>query len=131
MTRTRLFSGHKASAEKDNWLTPRSTPFGYLYDRETQKLKPGPTTKEYIEQIFKWYVGDQQTIHWISNKLKDLKVKTTRGNSSWHHSTVGKLIQNIVYIGTVEYNKSKWHLEYDEIKGKEINKKDSKMRTNG
>lgn len=126
MTRTRLFGGRLAHAEKGEWLTPRSTPFGYLYDKETKKLKPDPTSKEYVEQIFKWYVDDQQTIHWISNKLESLNLKTTRGNSSWHNSTVGKLLRNNVYIGTVEYNKSKWYLEYDEAKGKEVNKKDLK-----
>jgi site-specific DNA recombinase len=126
MTRSRLFGGRLASAEKGHWLTPRSTPFGYVYDKQTKKLKPDPTTADYVKQIFKWYVDEELTIHWISNKLESLKVKTTRGNSIWHPSTVGKILKNKVYIGTVEYNKSKWYLEYDEIKGKEINKKVTK-----
>jgi DNA invertase Pin-like site-specific DNA recombinase len=123
MTRNRLFRGRLAAAEKGHWLIPRSTPFGYIYDKQTNKLKPDPTTQKYVEQIFKWYVDDQKSASWICNKLEALKIKTSRGSPTWHESTIGKILLNPVYIGTVEYNKSKWYLEYDDTKGKEINKK--------
>ncbi|MBN8234725.1 recombinase family protein [Halobacillus kuroshimensis] len=99
----RLVRGKRQSAKEGNWVGGK-TPVGYLYDKNTKKLKPdeyAPT----IKKIFTMYL-DGKTSTEIAREFELEGVLTPTG-SKWDKARIAVVLSNPVYKGTVIYGKTK------------------------
>lgn len=91
----------------------RNAPFGYdfiksgVYTKkgvERQKLVINKTEEKIIKEIFSLYVKKGYGIGRIAKLLNDKKVKPRR-SKLWSVSTVGKMLENPLYMGYPAYRK--------------------------
>ena len=89
----------------------RTTTYGYLLDRENNKLVVDPVASRFVKLIFKWYLMGYSTLQ-IANKLNAAEVLipnvykeqiTNRRSSSkyglWTNTAVGFILKNPTYTG--------------------------------
>lgn len=89
----------------------RTTTYGYLLDRENNKLVVDPVASRFVKLIFKWYLMGYSTQQ-IANKLNAAEVMipnvykeqiTNRRSSSkyglWTNTVVGFILKNPTYTG--------------------------------
>jgi site-specific DNA recombinase len=106
LDRSRRGRIHKAKLG-DQSILP-GVPFGY---RKTKQ--DGQTVIEVIERdasvvklIFKLYVYDQISLNEISRRLCKDGIKSPKGCSYWHKSSVAFILKNRAYIGSAYYGKT-------------------------
>lgn len=89
----------------------RTTTYGYLLDRENNKLTVDPVASRYVKLIFRWYLMGYSTMQ-IANRLNaaevmipnDYKEQITNRRSSskyglWTNAVVGFILKNPTYTG--------------------------------
>lgn len=89
----------------------RTTTYGYLLDRENNKLIPDPVASRFVKLIFRWYLMGYSTMQ-IANRLNAAEVMipnvykeqiTNRRSSSktglWTNAAVNFILQNQTYTG--------------------------------
>ena len=91
----------------------RNAPFGYDFIKsgtytkkgvERQKLIINKTESKIVEEIFNLYVKKGYGIGRIAKYLNDKKIKPRR-SKLWSTSTVGKMLENPLYMGYPAYRK--------------------------
>ena len=60
---------------------------------------------EIVREIFRAYVDGGQSIRQIAHDLHDRGIPSPTGKPIWGTSTIGRLLHNEAYIGTVYYNR--------------------------
>ena len=58
-----------------------------------------------VREIFRAYVEDERSIRQIALDLHDRSIPSPTGKPMWGTSTIGRLLHNEAYIGTVYYNR--------------------------
>ena len=99
----RLNEGKKRSARLGQWSNG-TTPIGYDYDRNTKKLTINEDEAKIIRLIYRLYL-DGKSMQDISFELNRRGIKTRR-NAFYHEATIGRILRNEVYIGTIIYGKT-------------------------
>jgi len=100
--------GKIASAEMGNY-TGNFVPYGYRKIKNSSgkgsKLEIIPKEKEWVQQIFDWYIYDKLGFGQISKKLNNLKVPRGEGSISkykigkWTEKIIQLLLQSPIYRG--------------------------------
>jgi len=58
-----------------------------------------------VRDIFRAYVEDERSVRQIALDLRDRSIPSPTGKPMWGTSTIGRLLRNEAYIGTVYYNR--------------------------
>ena len=122
--RRRLVNGKNQSAEEGNYLLPQRI-FGFNIERRSKKDRRLVENKEespIVQMVFDWYTEDHLGYQAISNKLKNMGIKTSTGHTDWHRYTVRDMLNNVHYIGKISWGKQKSVKVFDEKKGKLVKK---------
>jgi site-specific DNA recombinase len=61
-----------------------------------------------VREIFRAYVNEGQSIRQIAYDLHRRGIPSPTGKPIWGTSTIGRLLHNEAYIGTVYYNRREW-----------------------
>ena len=84
-------------------------PYGYQKNAN-RDLIIDPTERKVVLQIFNWTIEDKSTGQ-IAKLLNEQAIPTKR-SGKWHDSTVRGILQNTVYLGTTEFQKTFTDDEY-------------------
>lgn len=120
----RLASGINLSVLEGNYLWP-VPPYGYdivdrgRRDRTLKENKDADT----VRMIFDWYTREKVSMCEIARRLTDMKIPSPKGLDYWSAFSVTKILKNEVYIGKVNYGKSRQQKEYRDGKLQTVNKK--------
>lgn len=101
LTSERVTSIMLARAERGMW-NGANVPLGYDYDEETKYPVINESEAKTIHLIFDMYEDVKSTVK-ISNFLNDNNIATKRGGT-WTSKTVGDILHNPFYYGTLRYN---------------------------
>jgi len=85
--------------------------YGYIFNRETEKLEPHEPEARIVQLIFDLFTdpkGRVKGINGIAHYLMDKGVPTKRG-SVWHRQVVRQILMNETYTGVFYHNK--WNTE--------------------
>lgn len=98
------------------------TPFGYIYDKNTQMIYPNQSTKDSVKFIFKEWIKPDTSISGLTKKLNDLGIKTSRGKN-WCDESVKFVLNNPIYIGFTRFTDGGMKKDYNNpntkiVKGK-------------
>ncbi|MBB6451769.1 DNA invertase Pin-like site-specific DNA recombinase/flagellar biosynthesis/type III secretory pathway chaperone [Salirhabdus euzebyi] len=109
MIKKRLNNARKNYAREGKWMTGGGgIPFGYEYDEVSQKLTPNPEESKVVQRIYDWYVSEEEIgLQTICTRLKRKNIPSPSGKKDWHQVVVKRILSNKVYIGTVEFGKTK------------------------
>lgn len=100
----RFRHGKVIGASKGNWVYGRA-PFGYVYDRESKRLKVHPEEGEVVKRIVKEFIETNKSTGDIAWELNSEKIKSKSG-LMWNNSMVRSILQTDTYSGNTTYNKS-------------------------
>lgn len=122
----RLFQGRLRSAESGNYIC-NHTPFGYkrvkVENRNT--LEPDEVTAPIVKMMFDIYSKGVSGFNVIARKLNDMGIRTTLGYK-FSAVAVKRILENPVYIGTIEFGKTKTVATFEDGR-----KKKRSVSTNG
>jgi site-specific DNA recombinase len=106
LDRSRRGRIHKAKIG-DQSILP-SVPFGYRKTKQERQTIVVIEEKEavIVKQIYKYYIYDHFSLNEISRKLVESGIRSPRGNSYWHRSTIVGILKNRAYIGSASYGKT-------------------------
>jgi len=72
---------------------------------ELSRLEISEPDAELVRWIFRAYVEDGQPMRQIALDLHERGIPSPRGNPTWGVSTLGRLLRNEAYLGTIYYNR--------------------------
>lgn len=101
----RLKMGRMISAQRGFWVFGRA-PYGYVYDRDTKKLKPDPETSPVVKRIVTEFLEQHKSSGDIAWGLNKDGILSSMG-SQWSYGMITKLLRRDVYQGKIVFNKSK------------------------
>ena len=106
LDRSRRGRIHKAKLGEQSILP--SVPFGYRKTKRERQTVVEIEEKEavIVKQIYKFYIYDHFSLNEISRKLGESGIRSPRGNSYWHRSTIVGILKNRAYIGAASYGKT-------------------------
>jgi site-specific DNA recombinase len=106
LDRSRRGRIHKAKQGEQSILP--SVPFGYRKTKIERQTVVEIEEKEaaIVKQIYKFYIYDHFSLNEISRRLGESGIKSPRGNSYWHRSTIVGILKNRAYIGSASYGKT-------------------------
>lgn len=99
----RMQRGRKQSSREGKSISKKPA-YGYCRD-ENLKLYPDPETKSVVEMIFT-KAANGMGIRTIAEELDRLHIKPP-ASDHWERSSIGSIIQNEVYLGTIIWGKVK------------------------
>jgi hypothetical protein len=111
------------------------TIFAPIFDPETRKLIINEQEALLVKRIFDEYINGTSTVE-IAKKLnqENIRTKTTYsksgrkfGDSPFHKMHISALLNNIIYMGKVQYAKELYDGEHDAIISEELFEKTQKM----
>jgi site-specific DNA recombinase len=94
-------AGMKRRAERGLFSGPR--PFGYVYAKDGNGIKPERSEAAIVRRIFKEYADAGKSLSEIARRLHADRVPTQRQGSKWRQSTIGGILSNSVYVGKVTF----------------------------
>lgn len=116
--RERTYAGRMMSARKGNWINGGTPPFGYTYNRETQRLEIDEEEARVVTMMFRWLAHEKLSLYKIQCRLNEMKTPTKfdrlrrkkRSGTTcwWNKRTVGRILTNEVYAGTFTFRKYRW-----------------------
>jgi site-specific DNA recombinase len=93
---------------RQGWSAPHQAPYGYRYRPATRERSNGweivPEQAAVVEQMFLWYTEAGLILEQIAQQLNQDRVPGPEGRG-WTGSTVGRMLRQSVYKGTVYYNR--------------------------
>lgn len=106
LDRSRRGRFHKAK-QNDPSILP-CMPYGY------ERRKKGPQTivnvnedqAKIVKEIFRLYVRENCTLQKVAERITEMNIKTPKGRSKWHVSTIRGILKNQAYIGNTHYGKT-------------------------
>lgn len=115
MIKERLVSAKYNLAHEGKWICG-AAPFGYKLNKHSMRLEPFEEEAQIVQLIFTFYVYGIETsedtrrevsFRAIATHLTRLGIATPRNAKSWSFLTVKRIIENVVYAGTVKYRTRK------------------------
>jgi site-specific DNA recombinase len=107
--RERMVGARYNYAMQGKWMTG-SVPFGYEFNKSTQRLQIVEDQAKTVRLIFDLYVnglnGKRVAFRAISTYLFSLGIKSPRGGDRWEVTTIKRLLINPVYIGHVRFSQT-------------------------
>ncbi|MGI5523207.1 recombinase family protein [Micromonospora sp. CA-259024] len=97
----RVKSGMTAKASKGQWAGG-NRPYGYLVDRDTQRLVPHPDEAPILRDIFYLYTRDRLGTRAIATELNARGVPNRTGKK-WSGHTINRILDNPAYVGDIAY----------------------------
>jgi site-specific DNA recombinase len=94
---------------RSGYVVSGTAPYGYLHlktDNDRTTLVVGEEEARIVRQMYAWLIEDQASLRQIAIKLNDRCVPTSRGGSRWLPSTVGKILNNEVYAGILNFRRT-------------------------
>lgn len=116
MIKKRLNRGRMKSVEEGKYIGG-CPPYGYNYNKLTQKLEINEQESEVVRTIFDLYVNQDMGDMKIANFMRERNIKT-KHNKTWDKTTVRKIITNPIYIGKTRWGKTSSKLPLKEYDGK-------------
>ena len=106
LDRSRRGRIHKAKMGEQSILP--SVPFGYRKTKQERQTIVEIEEREaaIVKQIYKYYIYDHFSLNEISRKLEEVGIRSPKGNSYWHRSTIVAILKNRAYIGSASYGKT-------------------------
>lgn len=102
--------------KEGKWLGP--SPFGYDFNKETQKLEINKKEARIVRMIYKWLIEEKLSEYKIQQKMNMMKIPTkydmigkkkkTGSKNWWNRRTIGRILRNEIYTGTFYYRKRKY-----------------------
>ena len=102
-------------AMKEGKYLGGTTPNGYKFNKERQRLEIEPKEAETVKMIFGWLVEEKLSEYKIQQRLNTMKVPTkwdllgrkkkTGSVGWWNRKTVDRLLTNEIYTGKYSYRK--------------------------
>jgi site-specific DNA recombinase len=95
-------------AHAGEWNQASSIPYGFKYDSTTKKLDVDHFTSPIIKLIFDMYksgTGMKSIAHYLNGDNEEKKKYPSPKGKRWSEYTVGFILKNQVYIGSLVYNK--------------------------
>lgn len=110
MERSRRGKIHNAKMGNISVLS--SAPYGYRYiNKQTNvgqaALEINIEEAEIVKKIFFWIGKDRCSMMEISRKLKNMSIKSPKGEIHSHRSTIWYILKNPIYIGQAGYGRTK------------------------
>ncbi|MCI3920399.1 recombinase family protein [Paenibacillus sp. TRM 82003] len=102
-TKERMREGKIAGAKRGEWVNG-AAPYGYEYIHKTKKLAPHAENREHYRFMVESYVSGMP-IYEIAFELNRRGIPSPKG-SHWQDGTIGRMLQNEAYLGTVIFGKS-------------------------
>lgn len=91
------------------WPSP---PYGYRVHPDRPRAPAGverePTEGGIVQELFRRYVQDQETLVGLSKYLLHLGMKSPRGKQCWRSATLRGLLSNPAYTGNVYVDRQQW-----------------------
>lgn len=90
------------------WNQASSVPFGYSYNSTTKKLEIDHSNSPIVQLIFNLYkngMGMNAIAHYLNGDNKEGKKFPSPKSKRWSEYTIGFILKNQCYIGSVVYNK--------------------------
>lgn len=100
-TSIRVKSGLKVSMEKGVFFGSGSI---LGYDKVGRDMVINPEQAQTVRMIFDWYL-EGWGLRKIQLGLEEAGRLTATGKKHWHHSTIGEVLKNPFYCGTIVYRK--------------------------
>ena len=97
----RVINGMERKAAKGEW-THGPRPYGYQVDRNTHRLVPHPQEQHVVKEIFTLYAETRLGTRAIAQQL-NAQGKRTRKNKPWSGLTIGRMLNNRLYLGEVVF----------------------------
>lgn len=116
MIKKRLNRGRMKSVEEGKYIGG-CPPYGYNYNKLTQKLEINPEEAEIVKYIFDLYVNEDLGDMKIATLMRERNIKT-KLNKTWDKTTVRKIITNPIYIGKTRWGKTSNKIPLQEYDGK-------------
>ena len=106
LDRSRRGRIHKAKLGEQSILP--SVPFGYRKVKQERQTIIEIEEKEaaVVKQIYKFYIYDHYSLNEISRRLGENGIRSPKGNSYWHRSTIVGILKNRAYTGSASYGKT-------------------------
>jgi site-specific DNA recombinase len=105
-TRERLMGARYTYAMNGKWMAG-TVPYGYRFDRQTQRLIPHEEEAEVVRLIYDLFVNGLQGrslgCYAIATYLTRLGYHTPNGKQHWHQMVVRRILSNPAYIGEVRF----------------------------
>ncbi|MEE9201742.1 MAG: recombinase family protein [Dehalococcoidia bacterium] len=98
--RERTVRGIREKARQGKVVNPRAVPFGYAYNNGSQTFVRDHEKAEVVNFIFHAFVQEGLSLGTLAATLNRLGVKSP-GRGRWRVSTLGRLLRNEVYTGTL------------------------------
>lgn len=104
-TRERLIGSRYSYAMQGKYMSGMK-PFGYDFDKQTQKLVPNKDAEK-VALFFNLYAygvnGEDIGLYALGTYLQDIGIKTPKGKNLWSRYVLHHILSNPVYIGTVRF----------------------------
>ncbi len=104
-----------------------STPYGYRRiprrDGVAAHLVINEPHAAIVRLIFAWHGGEGMTIRQIAKRLTREGYATPKGGKQWGETTVHRILHREAYLGSINYNKSKYVIEPSSDGGPPIHKR--------
>jgi site-specific DNA recombinase len=106
--RTERFNRGKRRKAYTGKILGHWVPYGYQVDKNAPAgLRINEDQAQIIRRIFNYYVNEGLSIRGIVKQLNKTKEFIPARSKAWAKSSIGKILVNPAYIGTLYYNKSK------------------------
>jgi DNA invertase Pin-like site-specific DNA recombinase len=105
MIKERMYSSKITLAYEGRWIVG-AAPFGYQLNSKTTMLDVDEEKSKIIQMIFDLYTNNNYTEYSIATYLNQIGFDAPR-NSKWRVPTIKRILQNVVYIGTLKYRTRK------------------------
>ncbi|MBM0231184.1 recombinase family protein [Micromonospora sp. STR1_7] len=97
----RVKSGMTAKASKGQWAGG-TRPYGYLVDKDTQRLVPHSEEAPILRDIFRLYTRERLGTRAIASDLNERGVPNRTGKK-WSGHTINRILDNPAYLGDIAY----------------------------
>jgi len=105
-------------AMKDGKWLGGTPPYGYKFNKDTQKLEIEKKEIPVIKMLFEWLVKNRLSEYKIQQKINTMKIPTkydllgrikkTGSKCWWNRRAIGRIIRNEIYTGVLYYRKYKY-----------------------
>ncbi|WP_226035793.1 recombinase family protein [Aquibacillus saliphilus] len=95
-------------AHAGEWNQASMTPYGFMYNSDTKKLKVNQPKAEVIKLIFKMYIngrGMNSIAQYLNGDNDEGLFFPSPRSKRWSEYTIGFILKNQVYCGDVVYNR--------------------------
>lgn len=91
----------KQKAKQGKVLGGRCASIGLVYDKEMATLKECPETAKIVKLAFYLFANENVSLTGLASRFNNLHIPTPKGGDRWRASTLGAMLRNEVYVGSL------------------------------